>query len=74
MAPTYDELGRKFVGHDRVKIAKVDCTQEVNRGLCSEQNVSVCSDYFKDLFNLCSQVFNMLVIPFSVSLINFIMP
>lgn len=40
MAPTYDELGRKFVGHDRVKIAKVDCTQEVNRGLCSAQNVS----------------------------------
>ncbi|KAG7172585.1 thioredoxin domain-containing protein 5 homolog [Homarus americanus] len=40
MAPTYDELGRKFVGHDQVKIAKVDCTQEVNRALCSEQNVN----------------------------------
>ncbi|XP_064105135.1 thioredoxin domain-containing protein 5-like [Macrobrachium nipponense] len=40
MAPTYEELGRKFVGHSFVKIAKVDCTQEVNRGLCSEQNVN----------------------------------
>lgn len=40
MAPIYEELGRKFVGHDKVKIAKVDCTQEVNRGLCSEQNVN----------------------------------
>lgn len=40
MAPTYDELGRKFVGHDQVKIAKVDCTVEVNRSLCSEQNVN----------------------------------
>nr|XP_045615779.1 thioredoxin domain-containing protein 5 homolog [Procambarus clarkii] len=40
MAPTYDELGRKFVGHGEVKIGKVDCTQEVNRGLCSEQNVN----------------------------------
>lgn len=40
MAPTYDELGRKFVGHDKVKIAKVDCTQEINRGLCSQQKVN----------------------------------
>ncbi|XP_045111657.1 thioredoxin domain-containing protein 5 homolog [Portunus trituberculatus] len=46
MAPAYDELGRKFVGHDKVKIAKVDCTQEVNRQLCSEQNV----DGFPTLF------------------------
>lgn len=43
MAPTYDELGRKFVGHEKVKIAKVDCTQEINRELCSEQNVGVIS-------------------------------
>lgn len=41
MAPTYDELGRKFVGHDSVTIAKVDCTQEVNRALCNQQNVSI---------------------------------
>lgn len=41
MAPTYDELGRKFVGHDKVKIAKVDCTQEINRGLCSQQKVRI---------------------------------
>ncbi|KAK4313614.1 hypothetical protein Pmani_015047 [Petrolisthes manimaculis] len=40
MAPTYDELGRKFVGHDSVTIGKVDCTQEVNRALCSQQNVN----------------------------------
>lgn len=46
MAPAYDELGRKFVGHDKVKIAKVDCTQEVNRQLCNEQNV----DGFPTLF------------------------
>lgn len=46
MAPTYDELGRKFIGHDQVKIAKVDCTQEVNRALCNEQNV----DGFPTLF------------------------
>ena len=46
MGPAYDELGRKFVGHDRVKIAKVDCTQEVNRQLCNEQNVSISYGYF----------------------------
>ncbi|KAK7074128.1 Thioredoxin domain-containing protein 5 [Halocaridina rubra] len=40
MAPTYEELGRKFVGHNQVTIAKVDCTQEINRGLCSAQNVN----------------------------------
>ncbi|KAG0724573.1 Thioredoxin domain-containing protein 5 [Chionoecetes opilio] len=46
MAPTYDELGRKFVGNDQVKIGKVDCTHELNRGLCSQQNV----DGFPTLF------------------------
>lgn len=40
MAPTFDALGRRFVGHEKVKIAKVDCTQEVNRELCREQQVN----------------------------------
>ena len=40
MAPTWDELGIKFIGNTDVKIAKVDCTDGSNRELCAEQKVT----------------------------------
>ncbi|XP_055587019.1 thioredoxin domain-containing protein 5 homolog [Uranotaenia lowii] len=40
MAPTWEQLAEKFVGSDAVKIAKVDCTLEVNKDLCGEQEVN----------------------------------
>ena len=40
MAPTWEELGTKFVGSTDVKIAKVDCTEASNRQLCASQKVS----------------------------------
>ncbi|XP_055617514.1 thioredoxin domain-containing protein 5 homolog [Toxorhynchites rutilus septentrionalis] len=40
MAPTWEQLAEKFVGTDQVKIAKVDCTLEINKDLCSEQEVN----------------------------------
>ena len=39
LAPTWDELGTKFVGKTGVKIAKVDCTEASNRQLCTDQKV-----------------------------------
>lgn len=40
MAPTWQQLAEKFVGDESVKIAKVDCTLQENRDLCSEQEVN----------------------------------
>ena len=40
MAPTYEQLAEKFIDNPNVKIAKIDCTLEVNRELCSEQDVN----------------------------------
>ncbi|RXG59622.1 Thioredoxin domain-containing protein 5, partial [Armadillidium vulgare] len=37
LAPIFEELGKKFLGFEGVTIAKVDCTQEVNRDLCSNE-------------------------------------
>lgn len=39
LAPIFEELGKKFLGFEGVTIAKVDCTQEVNRDLCSNEKV-----------------------------------
>lgn len=39
LAPTWDELGKKFIGHPDVDIVKVDCTLEDNKELCNEQEV-----------------------------------
>ncbi|CRK96813.1 CLUMA_CG009948, isoform B [Clunio marinus] len=40
LAPTWQQLAEKFVGDADVKIAKVDCTLQDNRELCSEQDVN----------------------------------
>lgn len=39
LAPTWEELGKKFIGNDNVHIVKVDCTLSVNKQLCDEQEV-----------------------------------
>ncbi|XP_046397334.1 thioredoxin domain-containing protein 5 homolog [Ischnura elegans] len=39
LAPTWDELGKKFVGSDLVKVFRVDCTLENSKSLCSKQGV-----------------------------------
>lgn len=39
MQPTWQQLALKFVGDEKVKIGKVDCTLTENRDLCSEQDV-----------------------------------
>lgn len=40
LAPTWEELGTKFIADVRVKIAKVDCTENSNRQLCADQKVT----------------------------------
>ena len=37
LAPTWDEFSEKH--SDRVNVAKIDCTEESNRPICSEYNV-----------------------------------
>ncbi|KYN06001.1 Thioredoxin domain-containing protein 5 [Cyphomyrmex costatus] len=39
LAPTWEELGKKFFGNDNVNIIKVDCTLDVSKQLCNEQEV-----------------------------------
>lgn len=39
LAPTWEELGKKFVRDSNIKIAKVDCTAEINKQLCNENEV-----------------------------------
>lgn len=40
LLPVWQQLAEKFVGDSSVKIAKVDCTLQENRDLCSEQEVN----------------------------------
>uniref|UniRef100_U5ER38 Putative pretaporter n=1 Tax=Corethrella appendiculata TaxID=1370023 RepID=U5ER38_9DIPT len=40
LAPTWEQLAQKFIGHNVVKIGKVDCTLENNKELCTEQEVN----------------------------------
>ena len=42
LEPTWEELGSKYAEIDRVKIGKVDCTEDnkANRELCIAQGVS----------------------------------
>lgn len=37
LAPTWTELSGKFSSHDKVQVAKIDCT--VHKDLCSKQGV-----------------------------------
>lgn len=39
MAPTWEELAKKFVGNSEVNIVKVDCTLEGNKQLCNDEEV-----------------------------------
>lgn len=56
IAPTYEELGGKFLGEQDVVIAKVDCTSALNAQLCADQQVSfqrseVSSSRFSVMFD-----------------------
>ena len=39
MAPTWEDLGKKFESNENIVIAKVDCTQD--RDLCTENEVRI---------------------------------
>ena len=39
LAPTWTELGQKFITDDNVKIIKVDCTNDASKKVCNEQEV-----------------------------------
>ncbi|BES92610.1 unnamed protein product [Nesidiocoris tenuis] len=39
LAPTWEVLGKKFSSYKKISIAKVDCTLDVNKQLCNEQEV-----------------------------------
>jgi thioredoxin domain-containing protein 5 len=40
LAPTWDDLGKKFIADGGVNIVKVDCTLDINKDLCNDQEVS----------------------------------
>ncbi|XP_046734653.1 thioredoxin domain-containing protein 5 homolog [Diprion similis] len=46
LAPTWEELGKKFWANENVHIVKVDCTMNSSKQLCNEQEV----DGFPTLF------------------------
>lgn len=39
LAPTWEDLAKKFVDNPQVHIVKVDCTLEVNKQLCNDEEV-----------------------------------
>lgn len=39
LLPTWDQLKDKFMDNERIHIYKVDCTLDVNKQLCNEQEV-----------------------------------
>lgn len=39
LAPIWKDLGKKFLTNENVKIVKVDCTLDISKELCNEQEV-----------------------------------
>lgn len=39
LAPTWEDLAKKFVANPQVHIVKIDCTLEVNKQLCNDEEV-----------------------------------
>lgn len=39
LAPTWEDLGKKFANNKNVNIVKVDCTVEANKDLCNNEEV-----------------------------------
>lgn len=40
LAPTWEDLGKKISSYENIIIAKVDCSSNLNKELCSEQEVN----------------------------------
>lgn len=39
LAPTWEDLAKKFVGNPDINIVKIDCTLEINKQLCNDEKV-----------------------------------
>lgn len=57
LAPTWEELGQKFLGTPDIYVAKVDCTLENNKQLCSSQEVRSFPFVISNLQIYCNNLF-----------------